>query len=411
MRKSLFLAGVSLAMLLAAGCGGHMSAAPPVTPDGSGIGDATQSVAFATSSRRVCSLAVPAGFAHCDSWIRTDVGGPNLVPNALVPNVSNGPYRPSDLRSAYKLPSTTNGTGQVVAIVDAFNDSNAESDMNHYRSTFGIAACTSATGCFKKVNQNGVAGSYPAGNASWGLEISLDLDMVSAVCPKCHIILVEATNNSLANFEIAANRAVTMGAKIVSNSYGGTEFATSASAYNHPGHLMVASAGDNGTGPQQPCSFSTVVCAGGTHLIHATNTRGWSETVWSGTGSGCSAKVAKPAWQHDTGCHMRSESDLSAVADPNTGVFIYDTFGVSPGFYEAGGTSASSPILAAAYALAGNAATENAAQPVWTHGGTASFFDVTSGSNGSCAITYICHARVGYDGPTGWGTPDGLSAL
>ena len=397
-----------------------MAVSPPSSPVLSGNG--VQSVAFGTNYRRVCSANEPPGYAHCDSMVRTDVGGSMFSPNVLAPNVANGPYRPTDLRSAYKLPSTTNGAGQTVAIVDAFNDPNAEADMNKYRSTFGIAACTSASRCFKKVNQNGVAGSYPTSNSSWALEISLDLDMVSAICPKCKIVLVEAASSSVANLSTAANRAITMGANVVSNSYGGSESSTFASSpFNHPGHIIVASSGDNGTGAQMPCSFSSVVCVGGTKLVHATNARAWSETVWNdlssgggATGSGCSALVTKPAWQTDTGCHKRSEADLSAVADPNTGVFIYDSFAgcTAPNcFWEAGGTSASAPIVAAAYALAANEAAQTYAKSIWTHGGTSSFFDVTSGSNGSCAITYICHAEVKYDGPTGMGTPDGISAL
>lgn len=419
MRKFFISLGASIFVCALTACGGHMSMAPPTAPSDTS-GDVTQSVAanLGLNVVRACSAIVPIGYARCDSLVRTDIGGANLAPDLVSPDV-NGQYRPTDLRSAYKLPSTTAGSGQTVAIVDAFNDPTAESDMNKYRSTFALGACTTANGCFKKVNQNGVQGSYPSTNDGWALEISLDLDMVSAICPKCKIILVETASNAFSNLGAGDNRAVTMGARQVSNSFGGSEFASSSSAFNHPDHILTASAGDNGTGAQQPCSFATVVCVGGTHLIHASNTRGWSESAWSGSGSGCSAFVAKPSWQHDPSCHKRSEADISAVADPNTGVLVYDSTPI-PGaphctppncFWIVGGTSASSPIIAAAYALKGNASTLSNAQTIWTHGGTSALFDVTSGSNGSCSITYICHAQTGYDGPTGWGTPNNTTAL
>jgi subtilase family serine protease len=237
--------------------------------------------------------------------------------------------------------------------------------------------------------------------------------MVSAACPHCKIVLVEASSATLSNLGAAVNTAVRLGANVITNSYGGSEFASSFSSYSHPGRVITASAGDNGTGASQPCSFTTVVCVGGTTLKRATNSRGWSETVWSGTGSGCSSLVAKPAWQKDIGCTRRSESDVAAIADPYTGVAVYDSVAYQGiyGWLEFGGTSVSSPIIAAAYALAANAASMNGAQSIWLHGGTSALNDVTSGSNGSCSVSYICHARVGYDGPSGWGTPHGISAF
>ncbi|MBV9270014.1 MAG: peptidase S8, partial [Candidatus Eremiobacteraeota bacterium] len=310
-----------------------------------------------------------------------------MTTNAVTPN-SNGPYGPADLHAAYKL-STTAGAGQKIAIVDAFNDPTAESDLAHYRAHFGLSPCTTANGCFKKVNQNGVQGSYPKTDGGWASEISLDLDMVSAICSHCKILLIEAANNSSSSLAIGVNRAVAMGANVVSNSYGGAETASSDSAYNHPGHIITASAGDNGTAAQQPCSLSTVVCVGGTSLMRSTNARKFTETVWSGTGSGCSAVVAKPAWQTDRSgvhCGRRSEADVSAVADPNTGVIVYDSTPIPnpPGpaltcsqpdcFWIFGGTSASSPIAAVAYGLAANAGSQTYAKSIWTHPG--SFFDV-----------------------------------
>lgn len=420
MRKNSFsIATCVLAGLLAAGCGGRLSAVPSGVPN-DGNADTAQSVDLQTGANviRGCNEPVLIGYARCDSLIRIDTGRAGLSPQIITPN-ANGPYQPSDLHAAYKF-STTAGTGQTIAIVDAFNDPTAESDMTMYRRQFGLTPCTTANGCFKKVNQSGVQGSYPATDDGWASEISLDLDMVSAICQHCKILLVETINNSVANLAIGVDRAVAMGANVVSNSYGGPELFSSSNDYNHPGHILTASAGDNGTGPQQPCSFATVVCVGGTSLFRAANTRGFTETAWSKSGSGCSTKVLKPAWQTDTSgthCTRRSEADVSAVADPNTGVIVYDTTPIPNAprcappncFWIFGGTSASAPIVAAAYGLAANASLQTAAKSIWTH--PLSFFDVTSGSNGSCTIFYICHAVKGYDGPTGIGTPNGVGGL
>lgn len=353
----------------------------------------TQSVA--SQHVRVCSSA-PVGFARCNAILvsnRTMASGP-------------GGYNPADLQSAYKLPSSTAGSGQTVAIVDAYNDPNAESDLGVYRSQFGLSPCTTANGCFKKVDQNGGT-SYPRGNTGWAEEISLDLDMVSAVCPNCHILLVEAKTNSFANLSTAVDTAARLGANAISNSYGGSEYSsevTDQSHYNHPGVAITASSGDNGYGVEFPAASQYVTAVGGTSLTKASNSRGWSETAWSGAGSGCSAYISKPSWQHDSGCSRRTVADVSADADPNTGVSVYDTFHTS-GWLVFGGTSVASPIIASVYALAGNAGSVTYGSYPYSH--TSSLFDVTSGSNGSCGGSYLCTATTGYDGPTGLGTPDG----
>ena len=319
-------------------------------------------------------------------------------------------YHPADLLDAYNL-DATKGAGQTIAIVDAFNDPNAEADLGVYRSTFGLTACTTANGCFQKVNQNGATSPLPANNAGWGVEISLDLDMASAICPKCNILLVEATSNSFADLATAVNRAATMGATEISNSYGGHETGLGhASDYNHPGIPITVSSDDSGYafGPSSPAIFSTVTSVGGTALTHATNARGWKETAWSGAGSGCSAKVAKPAWQHDPSCANRMIADVAAVADPVTGVSVYDTFGQG-GFFVVGGTSVSAPLIAGVYALAGNGASINDASFAYSH--TSALYDVKKGSNGSCGSSLLCTAKKGYDGPTGLGTPNGTAAF
>ena len=327
-------------------------------------------------------------------------------------------YHPADLASAYKY-DTTQGSGQKVAIVDAFDDPNAESDLAVYRSTFGLPPCTTANGCFKKVSQTGSTTLYPLPNPGWAEEISLDLDMVSAVCPKCKILLVEATTSQFSDLAAAVDEAASLGATEISNSYGGSESSSDSSiagSYKHPGVPITVSSGDAGyaAGPQSPAAFSTVTAVGGTNLTRAATTRGWKEKAWFTTsseaaGSGCSAFVAKPAWQHDTGCSKRTIADVAAVADPATGVTVYDTFGTDTGFEVFGGTSVSSPIIAAVYALAGNGAGINDASFAYSH--SSSLFDVTRGKNGACGSSYLCTAKAGYDGPTGLGTPKGTAAF
>jgi subtilase family serine protease len=330
----------------------------------------------------------------------------------VAPNATNpAGYHPADLQSAYKLPSATAGTGQTVAIVDAFDDPNAESDLAVYRSTFGLPPCTTANGCFKKTDQNGGT-RFPRRDVGWAQEISLDLDMVSAICPNCNILLVEANTNSFSNLAAAVDTAARLGANAISNSYGGSEFSTETSSadphFNHPGHAITASSGDSGFGPQYPAASQFVTAVGGTSLLTAANSRGWSETVWSGAGSGCSAFEPKPSWQLDAGCAKRTIADVAAVADPNTGVAVYDTFR-QPGWLVFGGTSVSSPIIASVYALAGNAGSVTYGSFPYSH--TGSLFDVVSGSNGSCGGSYLCTGTAGYDGPSGNGTPNGTGAF
>lgn len=367
---------------------------------------ASSPTARATTHVRVCTNTTP-GFAHCLAIQVVSGQSAKVSPLASSPQGLN----PVDLQSAYKLPSSTAGSGQTVAIVDAFDDPNAESDLATYRAQFGLASCTTANGCFRKVDQNGGT-SFPRSNIGWAEEISLDLDMVSAICPNCHILLVEATSNSLSNLGTAVNEAAALGANAISNSYGGSESSgetsTEASFYRHPGIAVTASSGDSGFGVEFPAASQYVTAVGGTTLTRANNTRGWTETVWSGAGSGCSAFITKPSWQTDSGCSHRTVADVSAVADPNTGVSVFDSFH-EPGWLVFGGTSVASPIIASVYALAGNASSITFGSFPYSH--TSSLFDVTSGSNGSCSPSYLCTAGTGYDGPTGLGTPDGVGAF
>jgi subtilase family serine protease len=358
-------------------------------------GDFGSSYVLPSNVQHVCPQ-VSYGYMRCTSLARTDTN----------PSTPSG-YGPADLQAAYNLPSGTNGTGQTIAIVDAFDDPNAESDLGVYRSTFGETACTTANGCFMKVNQRGQQGHYPKGNTGWGAEMSLDLDMVSAGCPNCHIILVEGNNNTAKSLGESVDEAVTLGANVVTNSYSGS--GGDVKYYDHPGHIILASSGDSGYGIADPASFASVISVGGTTLQKGGSGRGWTETVWSGTGGGCSTRN-KPPWQHDVGCKNRTSNDASAVANPGTGVAVYDTYG-GGGWQVYGGTSVSSPLLASVYGLAGNANTLHAAASLWLHKNHQYLYDITSGQDGTCTPTYLCEARVGYDGPTGWGTPNGIGAF
>ncbi|MET8582543.1 putative Ig domain-containing protein [Streptomyces collinus] len=361
----------------------------------------------------LCATAAP-GHASCFAQRRTDIK--QRLASALAAAAPSG-LSPANLHSAYNLP-TSGGSGLTVAVVDAYNDPNAESDLATYRSTYGLSACTKASGCFKQVSQTGSTTSLPTNDTGWAGEEALDLDMVSAVCPNCNIVLVEANSANDTDLGIAENEAVSLGAKFVSNSWGGDESSTQTSEdtqyFKHPGVAITVSSGDSAYGAEYPATSQYVTAVGGTALTTASNSRGWSESVWhtsstEGTGSGCSAYDPKPSWQTDTSCSKRMEADVSAVADPATGVAVYDTYGGS-GWAVYGGTSASAPIIAGVYALAGTPASgDYPAKYPYAH--TGNLYDVTSGSNGSCTTSYFCTARTGYDGPTGWGTPNGTTAF
>ncbi|MEI9933222.1 MAG: hypothetical protein WDM89_22490 [Rhizomicrobium sp.] len=265
----------------------------------------------------VCGAA-SVGFARCHARIVTDVAG-----NAIQHDSSRiSGYGPADLQSAYKI-TGSGSSSTIMAVVDAFGYDNAESDLGTYRSNFGLPACTTANGCFEKLNQSGQQSGYPSQNISWAQESALDLDMASAMCPNCKIWLVEANDNGNSNLATAVNTAATLGAHVVSNSYGGSESGSQSfeSKYNQPGVAVTASTGDHGfaAGPQFPATSPHVIAVGGTHLVTDGSQRGWNETVWSGAGSGCSTVYSKPSWQKDPTCTKRMEADTSADADPATG--------------------------------------------------------------------------------------------
>ncbi|MFC1438599.1 peptidase S8 [Streptacidiphilus sp. N1-10] len=370
--------------------------------------------------RDVCGAA-KAGFERCLAEVRTDVHGGLGVRGRAAAAVTGqasalpAGFGPADLQAAYKLPAT-GGANQTVAIVDAGDDASAEADLAVYRSSYGLPACTTANGCFRKVNQSGTASPLPA-DQGWGIEIALDVDMVSAACPQCHILLVESDDAYSRNLAASVDTAVRLGATEVSNSYGATEgngIQAFAGDYAHPGVAIFASSGDSGYGiPIIPAAYSSVIAVGGTSLTRDSSARGWSETAWSGAGSGCSAWIDKPTWQTDPDCPGRMIADVSADADPSSGPAVYDSdpYDGAPGWVVTGGTSVASPFVAGVVGLAGNPAKFPNASAFYAPSAAAGLNDVVGGRNGSCEGDYLCTGVAGYDGPTGMGSPNGLSAF
>jgi subtilase family serine protease len=361
------------------------------------------------SSKAVCPGPVFAA-ARCHADVVTDAHG--------NPNATTSPtgYGPAQFHGAYGLP-TTGPAGRTVAIVDAFDDPTIRNDLTVYDSTYGIpdlATCASPSSpgpCFVKVNQNGGTNGLPRKDAGWALEIALDVETAHAICQNCKIILVEARTSSFSNLSTAEDTAAALGANVISNSYGGSEFPSETGSdghYNHPGVAITVSSGDSGYGVQYPAASRYVTAVGGTTLTLAGNTR-IAETAWSGAGSGCSAFEPKPSWQADAGCANRTVADVSADADPATGASVYDTtaYQGQSGWFKVGGTSLAAPLIGGVYGL-GTLPVTSGSYP-YSH--TSSLFDVVAGSNGSCGLSYLCTAGIGYDGPTGLGTPNGTGGF
>ena len=334
--------------------------------------------------------------ARCFSVVRTALDH-QITPAADPPPSALGP---ADIQDAYNLPNS--GAGEVVGIVDAFGDSHAEADLAQFRSFYGLPPCTVANGCLSIVNQDGDTSPLPPDDPGWGLETSLDLDAVSAACPNCSIVLVQGDDNSLDNLGIAVDTAVSLGAKFVSNSYGvpgedpgETDFDH---YYDHPGVAVTASTGDIGNVSNWPASSPKVVAVGGTTLTSDTSPRGWTESAWADGGSGCSPYEPKPDFQQglDTQCDNRAIADISADADPDTGLAVYDTLGEG-GWLQVGGTSLSSPLTAAMYALAGDPVSGTYPNS-YPYADTGDLFDVTTGANGGCG-NVLCEAGPGLGRP------------
>ena len=341
-----------------------------------------------------------------------------VAPNAAAP--PSTALGPADIQDAYHLPDS--GEGQTVAIVDAFGYTKAEQDLAVFREHYGLPPCTTANGCFTKVDQRGGT-DYPQDDAGWALETALDLDAVSSACPKCHILLVQGDSASTADLGPAVDTAVALGAKFVSNSYG-IDGGFSAAPffdhfYNHPGVAVVVSSGDSGNVVSWPSTNPNVVAVGGTTLTRDSSARGWNETVWgtssggNGAGSGCAPHEPKPDYQLalNTNCDKRATADISADANPGTGLAVYNTFGHS-GWSQVGGTSLAAPLVTAMYALAGTPepGTYPVTYPYHDPDPAAHLTDVTEGANNDCG-NVLCQAGIGWDGPTGLGSPNGVDAL
>ncbi len=397
---------------------GTASAAAPASASARTV-SAAPAVQSSPAVRAACP-PVRAGYARClvAYATRPGVSAASGLRAALVETAPSG-WGAKDIEAAYKLP-VSRGARQTVALVDAYHTPDLASYLATYRKEYGLPACTAASGCFREVNQAGKGSPMPHSSAGtgWDMETTLDVDMVSAACPHCKILVVEADSAGLADLGAAENTAASLGAQVISNSYGAREngYAMKATgAYHHPGHVIVASSGDYGfTAANFPADLTTVTAVGGTELARAKNKRGWSETVWNdgeASGSGCSAYVAKPSWQHDSDCSMRTVGDVSALA---WNIAIYE--GHDGGWLTVGGTSAAAPLVAGVYALAGNA---GMIRPGYEYAHARSLFDVTTGNNNLlgtgggaiCGYDDLCTAQKGYDAPTGLGTPDGTAAF
>ena len=346
------------------------------------------------------SVAGPVGAAS---------GGHSAHPYLHVrPNVSSSPtgLSPATIKSAYGYTtSATAGTGKTIAIVDAYNDPTAESDLGVFSQAFGLPACTTANGCFKKVNQSGGT-KAPRTNSGWALEIALDIEWAHAIAPGAHILLVEASSNSFANL-LAAEDYAKAHAQYVSNSWGGSEFSgETAAAYDghfaQSGVSFFVSAGDAGTPAEYPSASRNVISVGGTTL-HFAGGSFTSETGWSGGGGGCSlyetATAAQAAFSQygQVSCAgKRATPDLSLDADPASGVSVYDStkYQGLAGWWTVGGTSASSPMAAAHAAVLGVVVDSANVYGL----ASTKFRDVTSGNNGApCLVGYdLCTGRGGW---------------
>jgi hypothetical protein len=464
-------AAVAAALLFSGLLSADIASGAPL-PAALGTPGAGPSFSLPSYESSVCGAPV-AGFATCHAvkllsptqyWRPGPAwGGPRRSPTGggpgggagATPAAASSGYYPADLQSAYDLSTPASNivpgsSAPTVAIVDAYDDPNAASDLSAYRTSMSraednqtglidpfippVCSITVTSDCvtFAKVNQSGGT-TYPASNAGWSEEISLDLDMVSAVCPACNIVLVEANSSSIANLSTAVKEAESFHPAAITNSYGGTEF-SSETAYNSiysagTTTAITAATGDDGYGTEFPAVSPGVTAVGGTTLSYSTqNGLSWSSQAWADAGSGCSSYEAMPAWQADAGvyslsadCTNRQVADVSADANPSTGVAAYDTFGEG-GWLVFGGTSVSAQIIGATYALAAaNGTIQPSPAALYPDGSghgtgaTPGLAPVSSGSNATNCNNYLCNAAdsltSGYNGPTGLGSPYGVTAF
>jgi subtilase family serine protease len=384
-------------------------------------------------SRAVCSTIVQQNVAQCSAQVEVDDSG--STHGKTLPAVGN--FGPVQFHTAYNLPCQVGATvpqsicatpasfgGQTIAIVDAFDDPTVESDLAVYDSQYGLPVCSRANGCLRVVNQRGGT-NLPGSDGGWALEISMDVQISHAVCQTCKILLVEARSASFTDLTDAEDTAAALGATEISNSWGAMEpyvnTTTYDSSFNHPGVAVVAASGDFGATAQFPATSKYVLSAGGTSLFLNSNNTYNHETAWISSGSGCSSQEPANAWQRAlanwnlvTCGSQRGSADVAADADPNTGAAVYDTTpygGTTGGWYQVGGTSLASPLIASVIALAGGTASLSNAQALpYIKFNATNSHDVTTGSNGSCGAP-VCAAGVGYDLPTGLGTPNGVAGF
>jgi len=377
------------------------------------------------ASEAICTK----GRFRCHARVQTTKEGVRITSHAAA-TAPKG-FGPPDLQSAYNITDATKTVTATptVAIIDAYGYAAIESDLAAYRSNYGLPACTIASGCLKVVNQDGAVSPLPLDpppDDDWTIETALDMDMVSALCPTCKILVVQANDNSGNGLLFGQATAVSLGATVISDSWGGPEAAPpndpadAEQFFDQPGVAIFVSAGDagyndqfstNGTGPDYPGTSAHVISVGGTHLVKDTSTRGWHETTWapvagsarSGAGgSACSLSIPKPAYQTASPCAFKATTDIAAVGDPATGLAVYNA--ANGGWITLGGTSASAPMVAAIFAATGNGAQTSGS---FIASNASKLNDVTSGNNGTCGTTtLLCNAAVGWDGPTGFGTPN-----
>jgi subtilase family serine protease len=389
-----------LALLLAAACNaGGPSNVPSANGQASALTGPNPDWQASHSAVRACPGS-RVELMQCDALIEQKNAIGRTVPGWTAP----------DLESWYNLPSSSKGSGQIVAVVDAFDNPNVATDLAAYRSEFGLP-----TANFTKYNQYGQTSNYRRANWGGGVFIDPEVEMVSASCPNCTIYLFESKNNSGRSLYTAEKEAVKLGAHVITNSWGGGAGGPQHGAFNSPGVTYLASAGDGGYGMQDPADYDTVVSVGGTVLTQSGSK--YSEAVWTSSGGGCSV-VKKPSWQHDPKCTFRTGNDVAAVA---WNAAEYDTYGYS-GWITIGGTSVSSPFVAGVFGLAGNATKQLGGRNIWKlrKGQVAKDLHyISSGSVVGCPTslmgTYLCEAGTGqyktYSGPAGWGTPDGIGAF
>ena len=466
------------------------SATVPIAQSATGYAQIRHACAPASAEEATCFALVR------DPTLPGNTGSPATEPYKPGDGASSsgpaGGLTPGQLASAYGYSPESGGSGQTVAVIEAYDDPKLEEDLGQFDAEYGLPPCTAANGCFEKVGQAGSPSSLPSPDTKgWSIEASLDVETVHGACPSCKILVVEAKDALYADLAAAANEAVSLGATEVSNSYGGPEKgmgATEQADYNHPGVVITAATGDEGYDdwdlindleeyegklyfglspemPNAPASLPSVVAVGGTTLeLNEDGTRA-RERVWNSngpgdeygvaygpqgaTGGGCSTRFIAQPWQQGTpgfgasGCgSKRLGADISADANPQTGFAIYDSYdcgssceadGVGGGWVTIGGTSLSTPLISALYALAGGSdGVQYPALALYGHlEDASSLYDVTEGANGlcdgesvaacgdpngslgqvDCEGTSACNAGSGYDGPSGVGTPNGLAAF